>query len=204
MVIHFLTEFKLKLKFSFDKIKIINIKFDYAKFLRHYIKMQTYSKHILDNIQYLNSIDKNKILESKDKPKILVSTELLKIGLLKNGFVKPNGKPKCCNKFIFLSDYEIISKYNSIIKGIINFYIIAENKLSLDEAIYILEYSAAHTLAAKHKTTISKIFKKYGKPIEIKIKDKEIKLITSKSQKKLYLNKKNYKVNNNSNKKNIT
>jgi hypothetical protein len=52
----------------------------------------------------------------------------------------------------------------------------AENRSKLAEAIYILEYSAAHTLAAKHRATISKIVKKYGKPIKIKINDKIIKL----------------------------
>ena len=38
---------------------------------------------------------------------------------------------------------------------------------SLSKLIYILEFSLAHTLAAKHRISIPKVFKKYGRPFVI-------------------------------------
>ena len=46
-----------------------------------------------------------------------------------------------------------------------------DNLYNLGEIFYILEYSLAHTLASKHRTSLSKIFKKYGKPIEVHRED---------------------------------
>ena len=54
-----------------------------------------------------------------------------------------------------------------------NFYNIAEDRTSLNELIYILEYSLAHTLAAKHRLSIKKVFTKYGKPIKVTVKSEE-------------------------------
>lgn len=38
---------------------------------------------------------------------------------------------------------------------------------SLSKLIYILEFSLAHTLAAKHRISIPKVFKKYGRPFVV-------------------------------------
>jgi hypothetical protein len=45
----------------------------------------------------------------------------------------------------------------------------AENRYDLNELIYILEYSLAHTLAAKHRLSLKQVFTKYGKPIRVKL-----------------------------------
>ena len=47
-----------------------------------------------------------------------------------------------------------------------NFYNMAEDRTSLSEMIYILKFFLAHTLAAKHKLSIKKVFKKYGTRIK--------------------------------------
>jgi len=54
-----------------------------------------------------------------------------------------------------------------------NFYNIAEDRTSLNELIYILEYSLAHTIAAKHRLSIKKVYTKYGKPIKVTAKSEE-------------------------------
>lgn len=70
----------------------------------------------------------------------------------------------------------------------------AENRWYLNEAIYILEYSLGHTLAAKHRLTLSKVFKKYGNPFEVAIKGRKVKFDKPESLKAEYLNEKYYRV----------
>lgn len=54
------------------------------------------------------------------------------------------------------SDFEIVSTYNSQIRGICNYYRMASNFPKLDYFVYIMEYSCLKTLASKHQTTMAK------------------------------------------------
>jgi len=179
-----------------DKTKITNIGAKYAKFLGHYIKTQTLSQHLTSRRRSSDTREILNIRKSTGKPKILVPKELLKERLIKNGFSDMNGFPRSCNKYIFLPDHEIITRYNHVLRGLMNFYNMAENRSDLNETIYILEYSLAHTLAAKHRSSTSKIFKKYGKPIECKVGKRTIKFDLPQSLKAEYLNDKYYRVEN--------
>ena len=74
-----------------------------------------------------------------------------------------------------LTDLEIISTYNAELRGICNYYGIASNFYKLCYLGYLMEYSCLKTLAAKHKSSISKViamFKdgkgKWGVPYETK------------------------------------
>lgn len=185
---------ELKLELNMDKTKITNIGSNYAKFLGHYIKAQTLTQN---QTSRRRSVVDRKILnmrKSTGKPKIIVPKDLLKERLIKNGFANENGFPKSCNKFIFLPDHEIINRYNLILRGIMNFYNMAENRSDLNESIYILEYSLAHTLAAKHRSTISKIFKKYGKPIKCTVNGRILEFDKPENLTAEYLNKTYYRV----------
>lgn len=72
------------------------------------------------------------------------------------------------------SDFEIVSTYNSQIRGICNYYRMASNFPKLDYFVYIMEYSCLKTLASKHQTTMAKakrnrrIGKRWGVPYETK------------------------------------
>jgi len=59
------------------------------------------------------------------------------------------------------TDVEIISKYNSEIRGLYNFYCLAENATVLNKFHYMMEGSMLKTFAAKFDTSVSKIKKKY-------------------------------------------
>lgn len=61
------------------------------------------------------------------------------------------------------TDVEIISKYNSEIRGLYNFYCLAENVTVLNKFCYIMEGSMLKTFAAKFNATVNKIRKKYKK-----------------------------------------
>ena len=145
---------ELKLELSQEKmitpIGATGITQRYAKFLGYHITMEV-----------------NTVCDSNSKPKILVPINFIKSILIEKGFTDNKGIPKYLGKFIFLSDFEIIQRYNYVMKGILRIYSIADNPYRLRELIYILEYSLAHTFAAKHRKSLAKIFKKYGKPIKV-------------------------------------
>lgn len=74
-----------------------------------------------------------------------------------------------------LTDLEIVSVFNAELRGICNYYGMASNFNKLSYFAYLMEYSCLKTLAAKHKTTLSKVramFRngkgKWGVPYETK------------------------------------
>ena len=59
------------------------------------------------------------------------------------------------------SDAEIVSTFNSEIRGLYNFYRIAENVGALHKYYYMVRYSMLKTLAGKHRTNVSVIKKRH-------------------------------------------
>ena len=70
-----------------------------------------------------------------------------------------------CSKgtFVMLEDHEIISRYNSIWRGIYNYYCVADTSSYLRRVMYILQYSCIMTLAHKHRRSVAKTIGKHGK-----------------------------------------
>jgi nicotine oxidoreductase len=164
-------KYTLKLDLSMEKTKITHLGSEYAKFLGYYIKCHTAAQNISSRRNSRTGENLN-IRKSTGKPKLIVPKDLIKSKLIQNGFANEQGKPKYMGKFIHLSDYEIVQRYNSILRGFMNFYNIAEDRTSLKELIYTLEFSLAHTIAAKHRISIKKVYTKYGKPIKVTVKVK--------------------------------
>jgi hypothetical protein len=164
-----------------EKTKITHLGSEYAKFLGYYIKCNTAAQNI-SSLCFARKIKTGceailTIRKSTGKPILIVPKDLIKAKLIQNGFANEQGKPKYLGKFIHFSDYEIVQRYNSILRGFMNFYYIAEDRTTLNELIYILEYSLAHTLAAKHRLSIKKVYTKYGKPIKVTVNSEEKKKI---------------------------
>ena len=63
---------------------------------------------------------------------------------------------------LYLTDLEILTAYNSELRGICNYYSMASNFSTLSYFAYLMEYSCLKTIAAKHKTQITKIIHKYA------------------------------------------
>lgn len=89
---------------------------------------------------------------------------LLDYGTLKIKYVdgKEVFEPIHRNCLVNNDDLEILNQYNSEIRGIYNYYCIADNVSVLNDFYYIMSYSMYKTYAAKYKTHISNIRKKYG------------------------------------------
>jgi group II intron reverse transcriptase/maturase len=64
-------------------------------------------------------------------------------------------------------EYEIVLKYRRIMVGLTNYYRNCDNVYFLNRVSYILQYSCAKTISVRQKSSISKVFNKYGKDLTI-------------------------------------
>jgi len=76
---------------------------------------------------------------------------------LQDGTIEPIARAY----FYSCTDLEIVSIYNSELRGICNYYSIASNFCDLHYFAYLMEYSCLKTLAGKHNVTSRKIINKY-------------------------------------------
>ncbi len=74
-----------------------------------------------------------------------------------NGKLKPIHR----NTLVNNTDLEIVDSYNTLTRGICNYYSMASNYAKLDYFVYLMEYSCLKTLARKHQMSIGKIIDKY-------------------------------------------
>lgn len=70
-----------------------------------------------------------------------------------------NGKPIHRPEWILNSDYDIIANFQAEYRGLVQYYGMAHNIHQLNEVEWITSTSLLKTLAAKHKTTVSKVAK---------------------------------------------
>jgi group II intron reverse transcriptase/maturase len=150
----------LKMELSEEKTLITHSN-DYARFLGYDVRVRRcnlighssihggISKRVLSNMTELNVPLKDKIERFMFDKGIV---EQRKDGTLEP--VKRGG-------LIHLTDLEIVDSYNAELRGICNYYNMASNFCGLHYFAYLMEYSCLKTLAAKHKSKISKVVKQY-------------------------------------------
>jgi group II intron reverse transcriptase/maturase len=74
------------------------------------------------------------------------------------------------DKWLFMSDVDIVKRYNAVVRGISNYYSLSTRQSVLYELFYSLRRSCALTLAHKHKKKYAKwAFDKYGKDLRIEV-----------------------------------
>jgi len=67
----------------------------------------------------------------------------------------------CRPYLLHMTDLEIVTTFNAELRGICNYYNKASNFYNISYFAYLMEYSCLKTLAAKHRSSISKIVKKF-------------------------------------------
>ena len=72
-----------------------------------------------------------------------------------------NGKPAHRNILIHDTDYTIVDRYQAEFRGVVQYYMLAHNVAHLGRLQWVMGKSLAKTLAAKHKTTTRKVFRRY-------------------------------------------
>jgi hypothetical protein len=92
--------------------------------------------------------------------------------LSERGFCTTQGKPVAKAGWIHLDADQIIRLYSSVNRGIQNYYRFVDNWKNLSRIQYILEFSLANTLAHKFKISLTQVFKRFGKPIQVTVRNK--------------------------------
>ncbi|UYU42598.1 reverse transcriptase/maturase family protein [Bacteroides salyersiae] len=153
---------KLKLELSDEKTLITN-GHDRAKFLGYEV-----------TIRKTNKTRKNKkgiAIRSLDhKTVLLLPFEVMRdklIGYKAMKIVRERGKEKwesTSRPFLRSNDdLEILTRYNSEIRGIYNYYCLANNINILNDFYYIMKESMYKTFSSKYESTVRKIINKYTK-----------------------------------------
>jgi hypothetical protein len=73
-----------------------------------------------------------------------------------------NGKPYHRAELISHSDYDIVATFGMELQGLANYYAMAHNVAKLYSVKMTFMYSLAKTLAAKHKSTVKRMMKRYS------------------------------------------
>ncbi len=160
---------ELKLKLNLDKTFIRHAKTEKATFLG--IEINT----SMNKANYSIVKKGKKVKSPSDNIQLKVNMNGIIKRLKEAGMCDGLGFPICRKSHINYEDWEIIRSHNSVLDGLSNYYSFVSNRNKLQRIQYIIQYSAAKTLAGKHKTSMAKIFKSYGSDLKVKYgKDKEV------------------------------
>jgi len=151
---------RLNLEMS-DEKTLITYSVDGSKFLGYQITVQK---------TYDAKKDKNGIAKRvhNGRIRLTIPSGTIEKVIIKNKLVTDiNNEPwqtKHRPALIGLTDLEIIQTYNSELRGLYNYYGMAQNVSSkMWQLKYVMEYSCLKTLACKYKSTVAKMRSKYRK-----------------------------------------
>ncbi|VDN47307.1 Reverse-transcriptase / RNA maturase / DNA endonuclease [Petrocella atlantisensis] len=159
----FLSE-KLKLELSEEKTLITNAK-NKARFLGFDIFTSNSVNHSKDKNGHTRRTQHMKIklyVPRECWQKKLMDHKALKINYHKGEGYQEVFEPIHRTYLISNDDLEIIMQYNSEIRGIYNYYRIADNVSVLGHFNYVMKFSMYKTFGAKYKLHISQVRKKFG------------------------------------------
>jgi group II intron reverse transcriptase/maturase len=164
---HFLSD-KLGLTLSMEKTHIRHAKEEEAFFLGTRVRVGANHQKIV------RITDKNGRNYQKRVtgwlPQMFAPCEKLVAKLNSRGFCDDSGNPIAKNAWIALDDDQIVSMAGAVLRGLLNYYSFVDNYCDLRRIQYILKFSAAKTLAGKHRTSIRGIFLKHGDRLTIEKK----------------------------------
>lgn len=157
-----LTEFigqSLKMELSDEKTLITHSN-EYARFLGYDVRVRrdtqvkcvgklNHTKRTLSNRAEL-------VVPLNDKIHKFIFSKGIAIQEL-SGALRPVHRPE----LLHLSDLEIVSSYNSELRGICNYYNLASNFCRMGYLAYLMEYSCLRTLANKHRSSVPKMITKF-------------------------------------------
>jgi group II intron reverse transcriptase/maturase len=71
------------------------------------------------------------------------------------------GKPAARGQLFHDHDFTIVAKYQAEYRGLVQYYLLAQDVYRLDTLRWVTETSMLKTLAAKHRSTVTKMARKY-------------------------------------------
>jgi len=145
----------LSLELSDEKTLITHAHTEKAKFLGHEILIQKVDHRLTGMHKARNTNGKVALL----MPRSVVTR-------VRSQYSR-DGKVMHRPDLLIDSDYTIISKYQSVLRGTYNFYCMASNVAKRTASLrYYLGMSLAKTLAHKHKVSVTRIYRKYGTVVD--------------------------------------
>lgn len=150
----------LHLTLSQEKTKITNLRTSEAYFLGFSLRGIVNKKISTTTKGVRKRTTTEKLYVGVDKNRLLKRMEWKRFQIKKT----PREQPA----WTLFTDQEIVSMYNSIIRGLVNYYApIISYRSTINHYVYLLEYSCYKTLCHKHQITIRHLLKKYGIPITV-------------------------------------
>ncbi len=71
------------------------------------------------------------------------------------------GKPARRARMLDDSDYTIVSQFQSAYRGLVHYYLLAQDVFRFQKLRWVMETSMLKTLAGKHHSTVQKMVRKY-------------------------------------------
>jgi len=151
---------KINLTLSEEKTLITNARAERAVFLGTQIKRLISNKGEVKVFKG-KKIPTGNLLMTAPIPKLV--DKAIGKGLL----TVRNGRwvPLPMKMFVPLQDSDIILRFNTIIRGILNYYSFVDNRQRLTKLSYIIKESLRKTLSLKHRINKHKFLSRYGKNI---------------------------------------
>ena len=101
-------------------------------------------------------------------PQIKAPLEDIRRKLRNRGVISKLNKPKAIGRLIHVPDDKIVSWYNAVGRGLLNYYCCCNNFDKVKNYVdYMVRWSAIHTLAGKHKSSCKKIIREHTKDLII-------------------------------------
>lgn len=154
---------KLKLELSAEKTLITNAGTKAARFLSYEIKVQNANDYIQNGRRTANGVIGLFV------PKDVIDVKCAKY--------MRKGKTIHRGELLQDDDFSIVAKYQSEYRGIVQYYILAQNLCWFSKLHWIMEGSLLKTLAFKHRSTMKKMKKKYQSETEDKRTGKTLKCL---------------------------
>ena len=151
---------ELQLELSMDKTLITNASREKARFLNYEINAREINHK---QTKGTNGIKRRSL---NYRIQLRMPEDVLRSWIRR---FQKKGKPTHRSELVNSSDYDIVMKYDSELRGLYNYYNLAINVFRINELNYYMTYSLAKTLACKHKTSVRKIWKKYKSGYAIKV-----------------------------------
>lgn len=83
------------------------------------------------------------------------------------GLCDGSGRPQPRPGWVHLKPAQIIGHYNRLLRGYLDYYSFVDNRRQLREVQYILQHSAARTLAQKLRLSVRKVFHQFGAELAV-------------------------------------
>jgi hypothetical protein len=138
---------ELKLELSEPKTLITHATSQAARFLGYEIKAQHSDTKVTRNRRAVNGAIG-----------LFVPRDVIR---RKCAVYMDNGKPAPRGPLLHDEDFTIVAKYGAEYRGLVQYYLLAQDVFRLSLLRWVMETSMLKTLAAKHKSSVAKMARKY-------------------------------------------